>query len=60
MPARGVEQDARGRLGATVAATGEVIEQGVALRVPVELRERQPVPPARACGRGRLRLLRVH
>ena len=37
-PARGVEQDARGRLGATVAATGEVIEQGVALRVPVELR----------------------
>ena len=38
MPARGVEQDARARLGATVAATGEAIEQAVALRVPLELR----------------------
>ena len=38
MPARGVEQDARGRLGAVVAANGEAIEQAVALRVPVELR----------------------
>ena len=38
MPARGVEQDARARLGATVAATGEAIEQAVALRVPLHLR----------------------
>ena len=38
LPARGVEQDARGRLGAVVAANGEAIEQAVALRVPVELR----------------------
>ena len=38
MPARGVEQDARARLGATVAATGEAIEQAVALRVPLDLR----------------------
>ena len=37
-PARGVERDASSRLGATVAANGEVIEQAVALRVPLELR----------------------
>ena len=37
-PAREVERDASGRLGAVVAATGEAIEQAVALRVPVELR----------------------
>ncbi len=37
-PAREVEQDASSRLGAVVAATGEAIEQAVALRVPVELR----------------------
>ena len=38
LPARGVERDASSRLGATVAANGEVIEQAVALRVPLELR----------------------
>ena len=37
-PAREVEQDAIDRLGEAVAATGEVIEQAVALRVPVQLR----------------------
>ena len=37
-PAREVEQDASSRLGAVVAATGQAIEQAVALRVPVELR----------------------
>ena len=37
-PAREVEQDASSRLGAVVAATGEAIEQAVALRVPVQLR----------------------
>ena len=37
-PARSVERDASGRLGAIVAANGEAIEQAVALRVPVELR----------------------
>ncbi len=37
-PAREVEQDAIDRLGKAVASTGEVIEQAVALRVPVELR----------------------
>ena len=37
-PAREVEQDAIDRLGKAVAATGEVIEQAVALRVPVQLR----------------------
>ncbi len=37
-PAREVEQDAIDRLGEAVASTGEVIEQAVALRVPVELR----------------------
>lgn len=37
-PAREVEQDAIARLGEAVAATGDVIEQAVALRVPVQLR----------------------
>ena len=37
-PARGVERDASGRLGAVVAANGDAIEQAVALRVPLELR----------------------
>ena len=37
-PAREVEQDASSRLGAVVEATGEAIEQAVALRVPVKLR----------------------
>ena len=37
-PAREVEKDASSRLGAVVAATGEAIEQAVAVRVPVELR----------------------
>ena len=37
-PAREVEQDASSRLGAVVEATGEAIEQAVALRVPVQLR----------------------
>lgn len=37
-PAREVEQDASSRLGAVVEATGEAIEQAVALRVPIELR----------------------
>ena len=37
-PARDVERDASTRLGARVAATGDVVEQAVALRVPLELR----------------------
>jgi len=37
-PAREVEKDAIARLGEAVAATGDVIEQAVALRVPVQLR----------------------
>ena len=37
-PAREVEVDASSRLGAVVAASGEAIEQAVALRVPVDLR----------------------
>ena len=37
-PAREVEKDAIDRLDEAVAATGDVIEQAVALRVPVQLR----------------------
>ena len=37
-PAREVEKDAIARLGEAVAATGDVIEQAVALRVPIQLR----------------------
>ncbi len=37
-PAREVEQDASDRLDAVIEATGEAIEQAVALRVPVDLR----------------------
>ena len=59
-PAREVEQDAIDRLGEAVAATGEVIEQAVAVRVPGPTPGRQPGSPAPARGRSRLRLLRLH
>ena len=53
-PAREVEQDAIDRLGEAVAATGEVIEQAVALRVPVQLRGVNQAQPAPTRGRVRL------
>ena len=37
-PAPGVENDARGRLGAIAAETGEPVEQAIAVRVPDALR----------------------
>ena len=53
-PAREVERDASGRLGAVVAATGEAIEQAVAPARARGAPRRQPGRPAPARGRGRL------
>ena len=38
VPARTVEDDARGRLGEIAAETGEAVEQAIAVRVPNALR----------------------
>ena len=38
-PARDVEDDARGRLGGIIADTGDAVEQAMAVRVPVTLRD---------------------
>ena len=38
-PARTVEDDARGRLGGIIADTGDAVEQAMAVRVPVTLRD---------------------
>ena len=49
-PARTVEEDARVRLGLTIAETGEEVEQAIAVRIPNTLRTDQGHLPDRIAG----------